>query len=425
MSAIDLTVLLPVLNEERNLAILLRFLTQKLPALGIQFEIIVIDGGSKDKTADTAKNAGPSVQVIEQQNPGYGEALRLGFEKARGGYILTLDSDLSHNPTLIASLWQARENADFTIASRYIPGGSVKMPFWRLFLSRILNSILPRLLSLPVRDLSSGFRLYRSCVVKGMKLTSTHFEVLEEILIKAFAQGRRIQEIPMRFRPRKRGKSKVRLIEFAVSFLITFQKMWRLRNSIECADYDDRAYDSRIFLQRYWQRKRLSLIQALVPKSGKTLDIGCGSSRILSALPSAIGLDILFHKLRYLRKWKRPLVNGSIWALPFRNQQFDNIVCSEVIEHIAEGEQPFLEMRRILKPGGCLVIGTPDYSHLTWRIIEAIYERAAPGGYAHEHCTHYTFESLKNVLEKTGFRVEESRYICHSEMILKCTLTKS
>jgi ubiquinone/menaquinone biosynthesis C-methylase UbiE len=92
------------------------------------------------------------------------------------------------------------------------------------------------------------------------------------------------------------------------------------------------------------------------------LDIGCGSNRILNAGLSVVGLDILLNKLRYARKFNRPLINGSIWALPFKDAIFDCVVCSEVIEHIPEGMKPFLEMRRVLKPGGTLVLGTPDYA---------------------------------------------------------------
>jgi hypothetical protein len=75
-----------------------------------------------------------------------------------------------------------------------------------------------------------------------------------------------------------------------------------------------------------------------------------------------------------------------------------------------------------LKPGGTLVLGTPDYAHRTWRIFEALYGFAAPGGYADEHITHYTLEGLTKRLNDLGFSIRKHEYILHSELILQCTL---
>jgi len=79
--------------------------------------------------------------------------------------------------------------------------------------------------------------------------------------------------------------------------------MWELRNSILSADYDDRAFDSRIPFQRYWQRRRHAIVTALAEGATTCLDVGCGSSRILGSLDSALGLDIQLSKLRYARKY--------------------------------------------------------------------------------------------------------------------------
>ena len=83
-------------------------------------------------------------------------------------YILTLDADLSHDPDFIVKLWRSRERAEVVIASRYVRGGVAYMPRSRLILSRVLNAFFARGLGLPVRDLSSGFRLYRAAAVQGL-----------------------------------------------------------------------------------------------------------------------------------------------------------------------------------------------------------------------------------------------------------------
>jgi ubiquinone/menaquinone biosynthesis C-methylase UbiE len=193
--------------------------------------------------------------------------------------------------------------------------------------------------------------------------------------------------------------------------------MWRLRNSIASSDYDARAYDSVIPLQRYWQRGRYKAITRQAAGFTQVLDVGCGSSRILGAIPGMIGLDIQLHKLRYSRRYGNELVHGSIFELPFADASFDCVICSEVIEHIPAQEKPFDELTRVLKIGGRLVLGTPDYDRWRWRALEWIYGRVSPGGYAEEHITHYSRANLGTYLQGKGFEIESVEYVGGSEMI--------
>src|SRR5207253_815801 len=253
-----LSLILPALNEAQNLDRVLPELKKALAALGPTHEVIVVDGGSTDGTQEIVRKH--EVRLVTQKLPGFGGAYRAGFEQARGEYVLTLDADGSHDPAFLGDLWKARGDGDVVIASRYVPGGTADMPAWRRLLSRILNITFRRGLSLPVNDLSSGFRLYRRTVLRELKLTATDFDVLEEILIRALAAGYRVVEVPFRYRARVAGRSHARLVKFALSYLRTFTAMWRLRNSIASSDYDARAYDSIIPLQRYWQRRRYATI---------------------------------------------------------------------------------------------------------------------------------------------------------------------
>lgn len=107
-------------------------------------------------------------------------------------------------------------------------------------------------------------------------------------------------------------------------------------------------------------------------------------------------------------------------ALPFRDETFDCLIHSQVIEHVPYDEALFSEIDRVLRPGGSLIIGTPDYATLGWRMIEPVYGFLVPGGYRDEHITHYTRKSLAEILERYGFKVEETAYIARSEMIMRC-----
>lgn len=195
--------------------------------------------------------------------------------------------------------------------------------------------------------------------------------------------------------------------------------MWILRNSIESADYDERAHDSIIPLQRYWQRKRHDIITKSSSYYKPTLDIGCGSSRILRSLNHATGMDINVNRIRYMRKYNIPLLNASIFALPFKDNSFECVICSQVIEHIVFDMVIFAEMSRVFKKGGRLILGTPDYATINWRIIEPLYGFFAPGGYKDEHITHYTRQKLIEIMSQNGFVLEAMYYILKAELILK------
>jgi dolichol-phosphate mannosyltransferase len=309
-----------------------------LDGLKVSYEILIVTQDPDDETLSVAGQFG--AEVVEQRERGYGGALLAGVETARAPYLLTMDADLSHRPFFIRDLWSRRHLAEVTIASRYIAGGSARMPVTRYLLSRILNALFRIGLSLPIHDMSSGFRLYKADVLADMikaggqghghhkdeyqeryetsGIRARDFDILQEILVRAYADGWKIAEVPFKYSPRKHGSSHARILRFGRAYLRSFWPLWQMRNSVLSADYDDRAYNSRIYLQRYWQRSRFRHITELIAGRGPVLDVGCGSSRIIGALPpGSVALDLLPHKLRYARKFSKPLVQASGFHLPF------------------------------------------------------------------------------------------------------------
>jgi dolichol-phosphate mannosyltransferase len=413
----DLSVVLPVVNERNNLPLLIPKIRAAIERERLDFEIIVVHGASTDGTPAAAHEMG--ARVVREHRPGYAGALETGFAEARGDYVLTLDADLSHEPDFVTKLWRARAQADIIIASRYVRGGMAYTSVLRKALSRVLNTGMRRLLSMPVQDLSSGFRLYCRQALGNVALEGRNFEVLEEILVKAYANGSSIAEVPFTYFPRENGHSHARLIRFGWDLTTSAFKLWRLRNSVASADYDERAFYSIVPIQRYWQRRRHRIITFWARGASRILDVGCGSSLIVQSLNNAIGMDISLGKLRFLRRHGIPLLRGTAFSLPFKDQSFDCVISSQVIEHIPYAEELFTEMDRVLRPGGTLIIGTPDYATIGWRTIEPIYGFLMPGGYRDEHITHYTSQSLTDILARHGFGHEETAYIARSELIIR------
>lgn len=262
----DLSVVIPAWNEAENLGILLPELHRTLQPMGLAYEIIVVDGRSTDGSRKVAEALGS--RVLEQSEAGYGGALRDGFSEARGDYVLTMDADYSHDPSIAARLWAHRSEADLVIASRYLASGKAEMTILRLALSRALNGVYRWCLNLPFRDLSSGFRLYRGKALRQARTTARNFDVLPELLVQIHADGYRIREIPFHYRQRRRGRSHARLIRFGWAFVLTLGRMRRLTSMIAA--------------QPLWHRRRRRIVGELRERGG----------------PKSVGLDLAVRKLR-------------------------------------------------------------------------------------------------------------------------------
>lgn len=412
------SVVMPAWNEAETMPELLRRIRAALAPITSQIEIIVVVPSPDDPTGEVAEKSG--ARVLVQKRPGYGGALKEGLSAARGNLVVTMDADLSHPPEQIPRLLAHRDQAEVIIGSRYVAGASAQLEGSRAFLSPLLNLIYRRILAVPVMDMSSGFRVYHRRILDELSLECEKYDILEEILVKAYSLGWKVVEVPFDYQLRVAGESHASVLSFTPHFIATLLRLWMMRNTYDSADYDSRAYDSLVPPQRWWQRKRYQLVKELSDGIEPRLDIGCGSSRIIQSEPGTVGLDIEIAKLRFLRKTNPRLVNADCLQLPFADGSFASIVDSQVIEHLAYDPQIFHELNRILAPGGTLVIGTPDYGRLAWRVIEWMYKRFLPYAYGDEHLTHYTRFRLTEELAQAGFAIVEYRYVLGAELIMRC-----
>src|ERR1700733_4653703 len=223
----DLSILIPALNERLNLELLLPSLLQVIRKCGIAAEILVLDGGSSDGTQEIACRLG--ARVVTQTERGYGGAMLAGFAAATGDVLITMDADLSHPVEFIETLWKHRDKAEILVASRYVKGGASDVHWFRSVLSWILNQTYRRLLSLPIHDLSSGFRLYHRDAIRDLAPRARDFDFLEETLIVAFLKSKSVAEIPFHYLPRGNGRSHAKLLKFGMAYLKTLRRMWMLR----------------------------------------------------------------------------------------------------------------------------------------------------------------------------------------------------
>lgn len=209
-------VVLPTFNEAQTIEEVLRRTRAALP----DTSVLVVDDGSPDGTADIAEKVGGEVgrvEVMRRSAPkGLGDAYRAGFAWGleHGAEVMfEMDSDLSHDPGALPDLLAVMDRSDLVIGSRYMPGGSI--PQWgihRRLLSRGGNIYSALMLGVPVKDMTSGFRAYRSDLLRRMDLDTVRadgygFQI--EMTYRAAQRGARITEVPIRFVDRELGQSKM------------------------------------------------------------------------------------------------------------------------------------------------------------------------------------------------------------------------
>ena len=176
---------------------------------GREWELVVVDDGSPDGTADIADGLGKTHPIKVVRRPGkagLASAVVAGFGAAKGDVLLVMDADLSHPPEVAPKLADALANgADLAVGSRYVAGGGVMdWPMKRQVVSRV--ACLMGQMLVPVRDSTSGFFAMRRSVVDGVKLNPIGFKIGFEVM----ARGRykKVVEVPYTFRDRELGASK-------------------------------------------------------------------------------------------------------------------------------------------------------------------------------------------------------------------------
>lgn len=344
----------------------------------------------------------------------YAHNFAAALSLAHGEYICFV-AELSPNLLeVVSSLYEYREQGTVIVGKRTKDQKFAKKETKK---HQLLRKLVARLLSIPIQDIFSPYLLLERSILASINPSEVDRGLLIELLTRALIQGYQVSErdIPTPYSyPQPRQK------HIGTINLTLLYKLWVIRNSIESADYDHRAHYSIIPPQRYWQRRRYKYILDFLGEDRRnTLDIGCGSSNIIQSLPDGIALDIAMNKLRFLRQTNKYRVLASTFALPFEANSFRHIIHSQVIEHVPENRELFYEVDRVLKPGGTLIIGTPDYGRIWWPIIEFLYAKLLPNAYADEHITHYTREKLLGYIEPMGYTLVSYKYILGGELIMK------
>jgi glycosyltransferase involved in cell wall biosynthesis len=219
-----ITLLIPALNEEKNLPHVL----PRIPP--VVDEVLLVDGHSTDRTMALARELRPDIRLLSQDGKGKGNAVKYGVKHATGDIVVMIDADVSMDPEEIPCFIEPLLNGyDFVKGSRFLPnGGTADMESHRRLANKAFIFMVNRLFGGRYTDLCYGYNAFWRDAFKRMEITSDGFEIETELNVKVLKAGLRVTEVPSFEEPRLNGDSYLRSIRDGLRILRT---IFRLRFS--------------------------------------------------------------------------------------------------------------------------------------------------------------------------------------------------
>ncbi len=242
-----LSVIIPARDEEGSIAQTIEQVTATLRAEEIEYEVVIVDDGSADRTASIVADlvaADPNVRYIRSPyRNGFGFAVRAGLEAFTGDAVAIMMADLSDHPDDLVAYYRLLDAGyDCAFGSRFMPGGSVEgYPRVKLTVNRLVNLGIRILFGHGYDDTTNAFKAYRREVIETVQpLLAQHFNLTVEIPLKAIVRGHSYAITPIRWTNRRSGESKLHLQEMGSRYtfivLYTFLELHLSRGDYRRTD---------------------------------------------------------------------------------------------------------------------------------------------------------------------------------------------
>ena len=407
-----LTIVIPAYNE----AATIREIVRRVQATPWEKEIIVVDDGSTDGTRDILASLEASIEqpnlrvLFHERNQGKGGAVQTGFAAATGDFVIVQDADLEYDPrdyeTLLGPLISG--DADAVFGSRF-KGPVVRVnSFWHAVGNKLLTLLSNMTTDLNLSDIEGGLKAYRTDLVRRLRLESRGFEVEPELVAKIARMGSRVYEVPISYHGRTYAEGKKINWRDGFKALKTIAKYGLLPEKAPTSDSLTTSLKTMESLANYndW------LWQQIAPYVGeRVLEAGCGPGAITKYLLRAKLVVACDYDRQYVAGLERQYgdqpgfrVRLVDLAAPdwdgLERERFDTIVCMNVLEHLRDDALTLRRFADVLDPGGRLILLVPANRWLYGTIDAAV-----------GHHRRYELPSLSRLLQRSGFEVEQIRYL--------------
>ncbi len=247
---VKLSVVIPARNEAGSVGVAVDAIHARLAREGIPHEILVVDDGSTDATGDEVHSrvtADGTIRLVGNPGPhGFGYAVRRGLAMFTGDAVAVMMADGSDDPDdLVRYYYVLRDRAECAFGSRFVTGGTAEnYPWPTLVVNRLANSFVRVLFGLRYNDVTNAFKAYRANVIRGCEpLLAAHFNLTVELPLKAIVRGYSYSTLPIHWRQRTTGVSKLRFQEMGSRYLFIVLYVW-LEKMLTRGDYRRSAGES-------------------------------------------------------------------------------------------------------------------------------------------------------------------------------------
>jgi glycosyltransferase involved in cell wall biosynthesis len=403
-----LSVVVPCYNERGTI----RELLNRVLAVPISKEIIVVDDGSTDGSADFVESVAQrdsTIRLIRHpRNQGKGAALRSGFAVARGEVVIVQDADLEYDPREYPRIIQPilDGNADVVFGSRFEGYPRRVMLFWHTVANRLLTWVSNMTTNLNLTDVMTGYKAFRREVIQSINIASNGFAVEPELTAKIARRGYHVYEVPVSYHGRDYWEGK------KITWHDGLKSIWAIVKFGLFVKGDSEA-SGYLTLERMGKLNRYNdwIWHSIKPYVGdRVLEVGAGvgnMTRVMYGRELIVATDVDTAYLHMLenRFARNPSIKvarldlGSDETQKFKSFEFDTVVCLNVLEHIENHEGALQRLYDLLVPGGKLLLFVPADQKLFGTMDTQV-----------GHYRRYSREELQRVIESAGFTSERVWY---------------
>lgn len=416
----DISIVIPAYNEARRLPAYLDRVMAYCSESPRTYEIIVVDDGSSDKTIEVIDPLKARFEdfslITSSRNRGKGHAVRRGFLKAQGEVCVFLDADGSVLPEEIEKNIHhiLEKNYDILIGSRALRGeGQVlKIRWHRKFMGKVFNFFVHAFLFKKIEDPQCGFKMFKKSIVESLfarsHLQGFGFDI--EILYLAHKMGYKVKEVPISWHHVDGSKVNIFTDSVKMFFNILQVRNWHYTPINTFSRYlgpDEYKYMYEMENYHWWFVSRRNLVMELIKSlkmpSPKILDVGVGTGGNLLAMEKfgeTYGIDIAPQAIGFCKKRGITQVRQCpAEKIDYPDKTFDIITCLDLLEHVADPIEVLIELKRILKDRGRIIMTAAALKMLWSQHDEALC-----------HLRRYDKVSLLREAGEAGLKVEKMGY---------------